>query len=153
MSKSMGRMIFVAFIWLFSLRYFLECMDLSQRSERLTINIAFWVLTVFVALDLFALVRNIIHNKTQQSLFNKKTINAMIGDKRGHLVVATILYIVLIPLTGFYVTSFAAFCVFSFILGTRSLIKMIVPGGIIMALIYAIFTALLQLSLPSGLFM
>lgn len=153
MSKSMGRMIFVTFIWLFSLRYFLECMNLSERSEKLTISIAFWVLTVFVALDLFALVRNIIQNKSQQSLFNKKVINTMIGDKRSHLVVAVILYIVLIPLAGFYVTSFAAFCVFSFILGTRNLIKMIVSGGIIMAFIYGIFTALLQLSLPSGLFM
>lgn len=150
MSKAMGRMIFVAFVWFFSLRYYLECMSLSGRTERLPIDIAFWLMTVFAAWELLGLVKNIVGKKRRQALFNRKMIHNMIGDKRSHLVVAVILYIIFIPLTGFYLTSFVAFCVFSLILGTRSPIKMIVPGAIVMAFIYGIFTSLLQLSLPSG---
>ncbi|MFH1757450.1 MAG: hypothetical protein ABH969_05340 [Pseudomonadota bacterium] len=150
MSKSVGRMLFIAFVWFFSLRYYLECMNLSGRTEKLTIDIAFWIMTAFAAWELFGLVKNMVQDKRAQALFNRKKISNVIRDKRSHLVVAVILYIIFIPLTGFYLTSFVAFCVFSLILETRSLIKMIVPGTMIMAFVYGIFTLLLQLSLPSG---
>jgi len=150
MSKSVGRMIFVAFIWFFSLRYYLECKSLTGHTEKLTIAAAFWLMTVFVAWELGGLVRNILEEKRRQALLNRKTIRKVIGDKRSHLVVAVILYVIFIPLTGFYLTSFVAFCVFSLILGIRSPIKMIAPAAIVMVFIYGIFTSLLKLSLPAG---
>lgn len=153
MSKSLGRLIFVVFIYLFSLRYYLECMDLFERSEKLTINIAFWAMTVFAVRELFSLVRVTLKEYRKQGLFDKNIIGKTIYDKRTHLVAAVALYVILIPLTGFYITSFAAFCAFSFILGTRNPINMILPGGIIMVFIYGIFTVLLQLRLPGGLLM
>jgi len=153
MSKSLGRLIFVVFIWSFSLRYYLECMNLSERSEKLTINIAFWAMTALAAKELFNLVRVTLKENRKQGLFNENIIVKTVYDKRTHLVAAVALYIFLIPFTGFYITSFAAFCAFSFILGTRHPIKMILPGGIIMVLIYGIFTVLLQLRLPGGLLM
>lgn len=153
MSKSLGRLIFVVFIWFFSLRYYLECMNLSERSEKLTVNIAFWAMTAFAVKELFDLVRITIKEKRKQGLFNENIIGKTVCDKRTQLVAAVALYVILIPLTGFYITSFAAFCAFSFILGTRNPIKMILPGGVIMVLIYGIFTVLLQLRLPGGLLM
>jgi hypothetical protein len=153
MSKVLGRVIFVIFIWLFSLRYYLECLDLTERSEKLTINIAFWAMTVFAVKELFSLVMAKLKEKRKDGLFNENIIVKTICDKRTHLLVAVVVYIILIPLIGFYITSFVAFCAFSFILGTRSPIKMILPGGIIMVLIYAIFSVLLQLRLPGGLLM
>ena len=153
MSKSLGRLIFVVFIWSFSLRYYLECLNLSERSEKLTINIAFWAMTALAVKELFNLVRVTLKEYRKQGLFNENIIGKTVYDKRTHLVVAVALYVILIPFTGFYITSFAAFCAFSFILGSRNLIKIILPGVIIMVFIYGIFTVLLQLRLPSGLLM
>lgn len=151
MAKLKGRIIFILIIWFFSLKYYWECLALAGRMEKLTIDIAFWLMTVFAAWELFSLVKNILKEKTRQPLFSREAISRIIRDKRSHLVVAVILYVNLIPLTGFYLTSFVAFCCFSLIIGRGRGIRMVpimAAGGMVMAIIYGIFSYLLQISLP-----
>ena len=153
MSKSLGRAVFVGLIWVFALRYYLECLGLSQRSEKLTINLAFWLMTVFTIWEMVGVVKSTLREKRENGLFTDSLFRKTIRDNRTQLILAVVLYIILIPLVGFYATSFVAFCAFSFILGSRNPLRMVLGGGFMMILIYGIFTVLLQLRLPAGLLM
>ncbi len=146
--KLLGRMLFILFIWLFALRYYWECLNLGERSEKLTIVVAFWILTTFTAWEVSTLVKRILKEKNLLMSLNRTYLIKFLKDKRTWLVGAIILYVIFIPLVGFYFTSFVAFCVFSLILGSRNPIKIIFSGIVVMVLIYGIFSSLLQLSLP-----
>jgi len=146
--KLWGRIIFILFIWFFALRYYGECLNLRQPSEKLTIIAAFWVLTILAAWEVGHLIKKILKEKNFSTLTSTKFLSKILKDKRTWLVGAVILYVIFIPIAGFYLTSFIAFCIFSFILGSRNPVKIIVSGAVVIAIIYGIFSSLLQLSLP-----
>lgn len=150
MSKSLGRVILTFFVWLFSLRYYWECLYLDKGAEKLTVSIAFWVLTALALAELGSLVRKIFQDKNRWVFLNESFISKIMTDKRTWLIIAVILYIIFIPIVGFYLTSFISFCIFSIILGSRNPVKIILSGIIVLAFIYGIFTSLLQISLPTG---
>lgn len=146
--KFCGRILFILLLWLFALRYYWECLNLGERSEKLTIVVAFWLLTIFATWELITLVKRILKEKKLLTFFNTASVIKFLRDKRTWLAGAVILYVIFIPLVGFYLSSFVAFCIFSLILGNRNLIKIIFSGVVVMAIIYGIFSSLLQLSLP-----
>ncbi|MGB9845852.1 MAG: hypothetical protein ACPLF9_08855, partial [Methanothermobacter tenebrarum] len=139
-TKIWGRLIFILFIWFFSLRYYWECLNLRQPSEKLTIVAAFWALTILAAWEVGHLLKKILKERNLLTLVSTKSLSKILRDKRIWLVGAVILYVIFIPIAGFYLTSFVAFCVFSFILGSRSPVKIIVSGAVVIAIIYGIFS-------------
>lgn len=147
-SKFWGRILFIFLLWLFALRYYWECLNLGERSEKLTIVVAFWLLTIFAAWELITLVKRNLREKKLLTFFNTEYVINFLRDKRTWLAGAVIIYVIFIPLVGFYLSSFVAFCIFSLILGNRNLIKIIFSGVVIMVIIYGIFSSLLQISLP-----
>lgn len=152
MSRSIGRLIFVFFIWVYSLFYYLECLDLEDASENMTITAVFWGLTVFVVLELFNLITAIRSDPDLKHPFSRQALVKIIKDSKTHLVAVIIIYLLAIPSLGFYLSSFFAFCAFSFILGNRGLFKTIVPALVVLAVNYLTFSYSLKLVLPSGLF-
>lgn len=150
MSKSLGRAILTLLVWLFSLRYYWECLHLDKSAEKMTVSIAFWVLTALTLAELGSLARTICQEKNRWLFLNKGFISQIMADRRTWLIIAVIFYIIFIPLVGFYLTSFISFCIFSIILGSRNPVKIILSGIIVIAFIYGIFTSLLQISLPTG---
>jgi hypothetical protein len=149
--QSVGRIIFVSLMWLFSLGYYLECRGLSNADEKMTISAAFWILTLFVAAEFFRLIRIVFREKDLQNLLSVEMLKRILSDRKTHLVALIILYLILIPVVGFYVISFLAFCAFSYTLGTRGFVKVIVPGIIVLGVIYMIFTRILGLALSGAL--
>lgn len=150
MSKFGGRAIFTLLVWLFSLRYYWECLHLYKNAEKLTVSIAFWVLTALVLVELGSLAKTIFQEKNRGLFWPKGLFSQIMTDKRTWLIVAVIIYVIFIPLVGFYFSSFISFCIFSIILGSRNPAKIILSGIIVIAFIYGIFTFLLQISLPTG---
>lgn len=150
MPKLGGRAILTLFVWLFSLRYYWECLHLDKSAEKLTVSIAFWVLTALALVELSSLARTIFKERTRGLFSSEDLIRKIITDKRTQLIIAVIFYIIFIPIVGFYFTSFIFFCIFSIILGSRNPTKIILSGIIVMAFVYSIFTSLLQISLPAG---
>jgi len=151
MSRSIGRLFFVAFIWIYSLVYFLECLKLESISEKMTVVAVFWLLSAFVLVELIILIRSLIANKDLRHPFSKNMAIKIIRDAKTQLAVAIVLYLMAIPYFGFYSASFFAFCTFSFILGTRGVFKMVVPALVVLLVIYLIFSFSLKLTLPQGL--
>jgi hypothetical protein len=152
MSQAVGRIIFLLAVWLFSLAYYIECTQLPRFAEKITIGITFWLLTLFVGVELFRQIRKVLRNRGPALLPYREILRKGVADRRMHLVAAVIIYVLLLPAIGFYVTSFLAFCAFSYLLGTRGFMTNVVPGFIILAFIFFIFTSVLKVNLPTGLF-
>jgi len=149
-SRSLGRIIFLILVWLFSLKYYVECIRLPEFSEKITVAVAFWLLTLFVGVELFRRIREGLRSKDLKFPPYREALPRLAKDRRAQLVASVIIYIIIIPLIGFYITSFLAFCGFSYILGTRGFIRVVIPGVIILTFIFFIFTAILNLNLPEG---
>lgn len=66
------------------------------------------------------------------------------------ITVATILYVVLIPVVGYCVTTVLYVGGFSFYLGNRDPVRLILYTGIFFAILYAIFGIWLRIRLPGG---
>ena len=151
MSRSLGRLLFVAFIWIYSLVYFLECLELEDISEKMTVVAVFWLLSAFVTIELIILLRSLIADRNIKHPFSRDAAIKIIRDSKTRLAVAIVLYLLAIPYFGFYSTSFLAFCAFSFILGTRGVFKMVLPALVVLLVIYLTFSFSLKLTLPQGL--
>ena len=150
MSRSLGRMFFVAFIWVYSLVYFLEVLELEDLSEKMTIVAVFWLFSAFAALELIILLRSLLADSDIKHPFSKEAALKVMQDKKSHLALALLLYLWAIPQLGFYTSSFAAFCVSSLVLGNRGPLKVIIPALVVLLVIYFTFSYSLKLTLPQG---
>ncbi len=151
MSKSLGRLVFIGFIWIYSFFYYLECRELGDPSERMTIAAVFRIFTAFVIWEAVVRVRQVLEEKRNQSICPSiEIVRRFFRDEKLHLAGLIVLYLVALPYIGFYVTSFCAFCAFSFVLGTRGRIQTILPAVLVLTVIWLIFTFALKLPLPRG---
>lgn len=152
MEKAIGRLAFVGFMWLYSIYYFIECLGFDDTTEKMTVVTVFWLFTLFVILEVISLMKTVVANKEKPPALNIRILSKIFTDYRFHLVCSLAIYLLLIPYLGFYLSSFIAFCAFSYILGTRGGLKMVAAGVIVLAFIYVIFTVLLNIVLPQGFF-
>jgi len=152
MSRSLGRTIFVVCIWIYSLIYYLECLDLDDVTEKMTIIAVFWIFTIFVVVELILLVRSILSDPQLKHPFTREGVINIVRDRKTHLAIIIVLYLLAISHLGFYLSSFLAFCSFRFALGTRGLLKLTVPALVVLSVIYLTFSLSLKLSLPQGFF-
>ncbi len=151
MSKAFGRLIFVVLIWSWALVYFLECAEFDNSSEKITIEVAFWIFSFFVVIELFLAGKSLLAClKSEGFRTPELMVTRLLADSKFRIVTILIIYLVLIPRVGFYASSFAAFCCFSWALGTKGVFHVVVPGAILMITIYLIFNRALNLYLPSG---
>lgn len=150
MEKTIGRLAFVGFMWLYSIYYYIECLGFSDATEKMTVLTVFWLFTLFVILELISLIKTFVASPDKQTVFNKKIFSNIYTDYRFHLVCSLAMYLLLMPYLGFYLSSLIAFCAFSYILGSRGVFRMVVPGVIILVFIYIIFTVSLNIVLPQG---
>ena len=150
MSKSWGRLCFVGFIWIYSLIYYLECIELDDPSEKVTIIAVFWLFCAFVLFELIRLIRELLSKDKKDSFCRPGTLQKLAKDNKTHLVLIMIVYLIAIDYLGFYASSFLAFCGFSLALGNRGFFKVALPGVVVLVVIFFTFTFSLKLVLPHG---
>jgi hypothetical protein len=151
MPQTIGKALLTGFIWLFGLNYYLEVRKLPDPSETMTITAVFWAFTFFAGIEFYRLFRSRgpkNPKKTQPIQIFKETAK----DRRLHVACLTLVYLGIIPLLGFFSSSFLAFAAFSYVLGSRGLLRILSADLLVMACIYIVFTVILKLTLPSGLF-
>jgi hypothetical protein len=149
MSKSVGRSLLIGFIWVLALFYYLEVRGFTEPSETMTITAVFWFFTLLAAVELFRLLRSF-HEGPRRGEWGV-IFHSVLRDKRSHLAVLICIYLVLIPILGFYTASFLSFAAFSYALGARELLRIFLPNVLILVFIYIVFSVLLKITLPAGL--
>ncbi len=145
----LGRVILVGLIWLFSLKYYLECRRLPDASESMTVSAVFWLLTVFTVIEFFSVYRRF-RRQTATGINLPTLLKKIAQDTRARIAALTILYLGLIPGLGFFTASFIAFAVFSYVLGNRGFFRIIMTDSFVLVIIYVIFSLVLKLTLPTG---
>lgn len=150
MSVPIGRLIFVAFIWIYALVYYLEVRRLDDPSEWMTVVSIFWLFTFFVVLELATLVRKLHVEGGFENPFHRRLLAAVVRDGKTRLLVLIAIYLALIPWLGFYSASFLAYGAFSVALGSRSVARVLGGAVAVPAIVYVIFSYFLKLELPSG---
>lgn len=150
MALQLGRIVFTLFIWLYALIYYLEVMELEDSSEWMTVAAVFWLFTLFAIFELFFLLRTLLAEKDRKIAINRQILVRIARDSKTQLMLLTVIYLFLVPFLGFYLASFLAFCGFSFVLGARKIIWVVLGGILVSLIIYVIFTIFLKLVLPSG---
>lgn len=143
-------MAFVGLLWIYSIYYYLECLRFEDATEKMTVITVFWLLTLFVVLEVIVVSKSLLRSSAKCIVPSRKHILAIFTDYRMYLICCIVGYLFLMPFLGFYLSSFFAFCAFSYILGTRGILKMVVPGVIMLAFIYVTFTMSLNIVLPQG---
>jgi len=150
MSVPIGRLIFVAFIWVYALVYYLEVRRLDDPSEWMTVVSIFWLFSFFVVLELVTLVRTLRADGGFQNPFHRRLLAAVVKDGKTRLVILIAIYLALIPWLGFYSASFLAYGAFSVALGSRRIGWVLLGAVTVPAIVYVIFSHFLKLELPSG---
>ena len=150
MSRSWGRLCFVGFIWIYSLIYYLECIELDDPSEKVTIIAVFWLFCLFVVLEIIRLLKPILKREDKELFWRPGTLQKVAKDNKTHLMLIMIVYLFAIDCLGFYASSMLAFCGFSLALGNRGFMKVVIPGVVVLVVIYLTFSFSLKLMLPHG---
>lgn len=145
-----GRILFYAFIWIYALVYYVECTHLAEFTEKITISVTFWLMTLFVIIEIVSLL------KLEKSYSGSRNLPArfwktLMSDKRIHLSLMVVMYLTIIPYLGFYVSSGIAYVSTSKLLGTKGIWGNLLAGLLVLSVIYLFFSLLLQLNLPKGL--
>ncbi|WP_366922047.1 tripartite tricarboxylate transporter TctB family protein [Metallumcola ferriviriculae] len=155
MSVQIGRLIFLAVTWIYALIYYLEVMRLPQLSEKLVIMVAFWVFSAMAITELIktvAVIRNLRETGPVVSIGGSEKAKVYLKDRRFLMLLGLAIYTYIIPVLGFFISSYIMFCYFSFILGTRKIPTMVFSGLGVVVMVYVLFAQLLKISLPKGMF-
>lgn len=145
-----GRILFYAFIWIYALVYYVECTNLAEFTEKITISVAFWLMTLFVIIEIVSLLKI---EKSYSGFLNlpARFWKTLLSEKRIHLSLMVVAYLTIIPYLGFYVSSGIAYVSTSKLLGTKGIWGNLLAGSLVLSVIFLFFSVLLQLNLPKGL--
>ena len=149
MTVNRGRIVFYVFIWVYALVYYLECTVLPEFTEKITISVAFWLMTLFVIIEIVHLLKI---EKLDGGVSGVQVglWKNLMSDKRVHLSIMVAVYLVIIPYLGFYVSSLIVYIGTSRLLGTKGIWGNLLPGLLLTTAIYFLFSFLLKLNLPRG---
>jgi hypothetical protein len=96
-------------------------------------------------------IAKIIKNKdTRKKEVLEFSIKGIITNKLFIGSVLLIIYSLAISRTGFVVTSFIFFMVYSYLLGEKRILRLIITSALSVALLYFVFNKMLDIMLPRG---
>jgi putative tricarboxylic transport membrane protein len=155
MAQRIGNLLFISAVGLFGLIYFLDVQRLPEAEERTVVDILFWILLVLLAMEasrtLYLMVKDA---KTKVHAVEikkaKERIQDGLSNKSIILMIFFIIYVMLIPKVGFFVSSFLFVMLLKYYLGSRKLWELVlIPTGLL-SIVYLIFVKLLLIKLPPG---
>jgi len=152
MKERIGNIIFLLVITAFAFIYYLDVMSLPHREEKIVVFTLFWLLIVFVSINIVQLFMEYRKSEQDEKIQNKnnKKAHVLKDDKRLILLISLVIYVLLVKIIGFFVTSFLFFIVLSWLLGTRKISTLIFVPSVIVMLTYFFFVKLLNVNIPTG---
>ena len=145
------RYLFAVIALAFVIIYWLSASKLPEESIVFPRIITYIIIPLFI----WVFIQSIVEFqklKKDTSIPEEEKWDCTLNLTKPKLVIigATILYIALIPIVGYVVTTALYVAGLSFYLGNRSPIKLILFTGILIAILYVIFAVWLRIRLPHG---
>ena len=145
------RYLFAVIALAFVIVYWLSAKNLPEESLVFPKIITYIIIPLFV----WVFIQSVVEFqklKKDTTIPEEEKWNCTLNLTQAKLVIiaATILYIALIPVVGYVVTTAIYVAGLSFYLGNRSPIKLILFTGVLIAILYLIFAVWLRIRLPHG---
>ncbi|GAB3797613.1 tripartite tricarboxylate transporter TctB family protein [Virgibacillus kimchii] len=152
MAANIGNYLLLIIIGAFGLYYFLDVRSLPNPQERVIVEILFWVLVVLLAIEAsrttYKLWKENKNENNKQSI--KSILKGWILNKPVMLFVGLSLYILLLPIIGFFVTSAIFLVTYNYLLGSKKLWELTLLPIAILISVYILFVLVLDVRLPDG---
>lgn len=82
---------------------------------------------------------------------NQKPLKGMFSSKRIQALALMICYVILVPIIGFFISTFIFAVAFMYMFNNKSIIKYIITSLVFVLIIYGVFDLLLNIWFPKGL--
>jgi len=157
MLNQIVNILFLLFIAAFSVRYYFQVQELPTFEEREVVGIVFWLLMLFVVVDIGSIILKFVSKKREsqkgegEPSVSERFLNLVRSNKQDLvLLLIFLLYLAAIPLLGFFTSSFGFSAVLSYALSSRRIKELILTPGIVLAVVYFFFVTLLNAKFPKG---
>ncbi|WP_018923049.1 tripartite tricarboxylate transporter TctB family protein [Salsuginibacillus kocurii] len=149
MAEKIGNLIFLIIIFAFGLYYYMDVQSLLHFEERLIVEILFWFLMILLPLEGGRIIYKMVKESAGNFTF-KQLLHSWFMNKPALLLTGLVIYVVLIPILGFFTASLTFIVVFNILLKSTKVWEItLLPVGVLTC-IYFIFVYFLNIRLPEG---
>ncbi|WP_040978501.1 tripartite tricarboxylate transporter TctB family protein [Oceanobacillus jeddahense] len=150
MAHEIKNILFLIVIGVFCGFYYLDILSLPQPEEKNLVMFLIGGITIFLVLELGRSIYRGLKNKYDYKSSFLQDIKTWIKSGQFILVVSTILYVIFMPIIGFFVASLLFTVLLNYSLNSRKIWELtVLPVGLLV-LIYFLFVMLLGINLPTG---
>ncbi|UTR12052.1 tripartite tricarboxylate transporter TctB family protein [Evansella sp. LMS18] len=152
MLKETGNLLLLVVILGLGTAYYFDVLTLPNREEQLIVKILFYLLIILVLFEFSKSLFKFAAGRKKQDRSKKQLqdLRTLLTNKPMILSLMMIGYLVLIPLIGFFVSSFVFLLFLNFHLGNRKVKELFVIPGAVLIFTYFLFVQLLNIRLPAG---
>lgn len=150
MVHEIKNILFLIAIAVFSFVYYLDVRKLPEPEEKNLVLMLLMGLGILLVVETGrSLIRGFKNKNEGKTAFFKDFMDWFKG-KQALLLISVVVYVILTPIIGFFVTSFLLLVFLNYRLESRKIWELIVIPLVLLLLIYVLFHILLGVDLPKG---
>ncbi|EZH64173.1 hypothetical protein DH09_00090 (plasmid) [Bacillaceae bacterium JMAK1] len=150
MAAEMKQFLFLFFVGSFTAYYYMDVQSLSEPEERILVEVIAGGLMILIVLRGSFSVFKMIRLRNDETSFIQDFV-IWIKDKQAMLLLSFVLYVIFIPILGFFSSTILFFIGLNYYLKSRKVWEMTLLPIIVLSIIYLIFVFFLQVNIPTGL--
>jgi hypothetical protein len=152
MARELKNIIFLVFISVFITIYYFDVQGLPQPEEKNLVIFLIWGIGILIVIEMIRSIIKGVKNKSNDDNSFFQDVSEWIKSRQAILVFSIVLYIILIPYIGFFVTSILFTVILNILLKSRKVWELTILPIVLLLFIYVLFVVLLGIHLPTGLF-
>ena len=150
MAQELKNIAFLVVIGVFVTIYYFDVQSLPQPEEKNLVNFLVLGISIFIIIEIGKSIVKGIKNKSDDKNSFLQDLMEWVKSRQFILVISIVLYVTLIPLIGFFITSILFTVVLNYLLESRKLWELTILPIILLIFIYLLFVVLLNINLPRG---
>ncbi|MFD1414515.1 tripartite tricarboxylate transporter TctB family protein [Oceanobacillus jeddahense] len=150
MAHEIKNILFLIVIGVFCGFYYLDILSLPQPEEKNLVIFLIGGITIFLVLELGRSIYRGLKNKYDHKSSLFQDIKAWIKSRQFILVVNVILYVIFVPIIGFFIATLLFIALLNYLLNSRKIWEITLLPIVLLILIYLLFVTLLGINLPTG---
>ncbi|GAK03001.1 hypothetical protein JCM19037_1278 [Geomicrobium sp. JCM 19037] len=150
MATEIKNLLFLFAIGAFTVYYYLDVQALPEPEERILVEVISGGLFILLGIRGSWSIYKIIRLRNDETSF-LQDILTWLKNKQAMLLLSFILYVIFIPILGFFTSTVLFFIGINYYLKSRKWWEMTILPVVVISLIYFIFVFFLQVNIPTGL--
>lgn len=155
MSKPIGNLVILFVLAILTSIYFFDVQTLPNKEERIVVETLFYILLFLMIIEAIKSIISVVKDRTrsEDSRASSFTWGSLVKNKQGILFISLVVYVLGIPVLGFFVTSFIYMIFLNYFLKNRKKWQIFVIPVLVLTVCYLLFVQILNIRLPAGIFL